>query len=166
MVVYLYADLFSPTMGSQIIVYLFGSMILLKMLEYLLFDLPAKMRVRSLRRNVKGADPYTLTRLFKIINKFSENESFDETYNFEGIYVLYNQTKKKYFVGSSENVMDSLMLHLVGEGYSNIYDDVKSGDEFNVKFLPINDTQSDDIEDLWYTGVKAFKSNSKRRGYN
>lgn len=163
---YLFSDLFRPEMGSQVIVFLFGLLLLLRLFELLMFSLPKKTKSRQLRRVVKKAPVYTINRLFKIVNNFSGNESYDEKYNFEGMYVLYNQTKNKYFVGSSERVMDGLMLHVVGEGYEGIHTDVKSGDEFEVRFVSIRDTQCDDIDDLWYAGVRAFKSNIKRRGYN
>lgn len=165
-VVQVFRELFNPDRGAEVILYLFIAMVILRLLEGLLFDVPKKGRIRHVKKQLKRTHPYTLNRLLKIVNKFSENDSYDDTYNFEGLYVVYNQTKKKYFVGADEHVMDGLMLHVIGEGYEDLYEDVEAGDQFDIRFLPIEDTQCEDLEALWYVAIQAFNSHSKRRGYN
>lgn len=165
-VVYLFEKLLDPEMGEEVLIYLVIALVLFRVVQLILFRTPEKMRIWKLKRLVRKATPYTLSRLFKIVDKFSNNESYHETYNYAGLYVMYNRTKKKYFIGADDSVMDGVMTHIVGEGYRAIIEDITNADDWVIRFVPIADTRYDNLEALWISGVKAFKSNKKRRGYN
>ena len=47
------------------------------------------------------------------------------------VYVIYNKTKRKYYVGESKaNVYDRIASHFKGRGNKKIYEDYKAGDKF------------------------------------
>ena len=47
------------------------------------------------------------------------------------VYVIYNKTKRKYYVGESKaNIYDRIASHFKGRGNKKIYEDYKAGDKF------------------------------------
>lgn len=127
------------------------------------------------RRYTKILDAYnyatemTAVRIEKTIEKYVDNPTYDEKHNYKGLYVIYNKTKKKYFVGVDDHVLDAVTWQLSGKGYMNLYKDVASGDLFVVRTIPqstLTQMGYDDLHVLWNMAVTAFRSTNPKHGYN
>lgn len=127
------------------------------------------------RRYTKLLDVYdhttelTTARVAKIIEKYMSNPTYDQKHNYKGLYVLYNTTKKKYFVGVDEHVLDAVMWQLSGKGYTDVYADVRAGDVFVVRTIPYSKLKQmgyADLQGLWSIAVMAFKATNPKKGYH
>jgi len=79
-----------------------------------------------------------------------------------GIYILYNQTKDKYYVGQAKQLYKRVRDHFAVEQMAR---DQISGDVFQVKFLLASELGEDyRIDHIEKTGIEIF--NSDKNGYN
>jgi len=79
-----------------------------------------------------------------------------------GIYVLYNATKNKYYVGQAKQLYKRVRDHFLVE---DIAKDFLRGDIINVKFLTANELDSDyRIDHIEKTGIEIYQSD--KVGYN
>ena len=79
-----------------------------------------------------------------------------------GIYVLYNATKDKYYVGQAKQLYKRVRDHFLVE---DIAKDFLRGDIINVKFLTANELDSDyRIDHIEKTSIEIFASD--KNGYN
>ncbi|MCL2570231.1 MAG: GIY-YIG nuclease family protein [Firmicutes bacterium] len=79
-----------------------------------------------------------------------------------GIYILYNQTKDKYYVGQAKQLYKRIRDHFKIEGIAM---DFLSGDNITVKTLTANELDSDyRLDHIEKTGIEIF--NSDKDGYN
>lgn len=92
----------------------------------------------------------------------------DEFENYVGVYVLYNKTRKMYYVGQATRTVDRLKNHLLGHGNGDVYADFKYGDEFLVSIIPyelsmgtLNDMEANFIEffDAYENGYNRTRGN-------
>ena len=79
-----------------------------------------------------------------------------------GIYVLYNETKNKYYVGQAKQLLKRVRDHFVVE---DIARDYMNGDKIQVKFLTANELDADyRLDHIEKTGIELF--NAGKTGYN
>ena len=79
-----------------------------------------------------------------------------------GIYVLYNETKDKYYVGQSKEVYTRIKKHFEIEPIALDY---CNGDVIKVKILSASEMDADyRIDHIEKTGIEIFDANTK--GYN
>ena len=82
-----------------------------------------------------------------------------------GIYILYNETKNKYYVGQSKEIVARIKKHFEIEPIARDY---TSGDIIKVKFITSNELNTGfsdyRIDHLEKTGIEIFDSNVS--GYN
>lgn len=79
-----------------------------------------------------------------------------------GIYILYNRTKNKYYVGQAKQLFKRVREHFIIE---DIAMDYKAGDNIQVKFLTANEIDDDyRLDHIEKTGIEIF--DSERNGYN
>ena len=57
--------------------------------------------------------------------------------NFAGVYILYNRTKNKYYVGQAQQVLSRVNSHFTGRGNGDVYADYKYGDKFTIKMIAL-----------------------------
>lgn len=80
-----------------------------------------------------------------------------------GIYILYNETKDKYYVGQAKQLFKRVRDHFNVE---NMARDFLTGDKFAVKFLTANELDSDyRLDHIEKTGIEIYGSD-KGNGYN
>ena len=81
-----------------------------------------------------------------------ENQQYDLKFmkgnDFEGVYVLHNQTKDKYFVGRGQKVFKKVERHFNGFGNLELYDDWSCGDAFTVRMIRFQDSGYADLISL------------------
>ena len=79
-----------------------------------------------------------------------------------GIYVIYNETKNKYYVGQAKQIFKRVRDHFAVD---DIVRDRIAGDKFEVKFLTANELDGDyRLDHIEKTGILIY--NSDRAGYN
>lgn len=84
--------------------------------------------------------------------------------DFTGIYIIHNLTKDMYYVGQSKNVLKRISCHFGGSGNGDVYADLKHGDAFTVKTVPLTNSGYDNLDDLERDAIQAH--DACRRGYN
>lgn len=83
---------------------------------------------------------------------------------FSGVYVLLNKTKGINYVGQSRDVYGRVKQHTTGYGNGNVYADMKYGDIFAVKLLPLKNSGFDSLNELEKYAIDAF--DAYKYGYN
>lgn len=79
-----------------------------------------------------------------------------------GLYILYNQTKDKYYVGQAKQLYKRVRDHFLVE---QIARDHLEGDVISVKFLLANELDGEyRLDHIEKTGIEIFKSD--KDGYN
>lgn len=112
------------------------------------------------------AERYSLDRIMRRIRIYSNRPNYNQMFNYKGLYVMYNRTTNKYFVGADVHVLDGLAWHISGEGFENVYADIQNNHDWEVRIIPITLTKHTSIEPMWYAGLKAFDANRRKNGYN
>lgn len=83
---------------------------------------------------------------------------------FSGVYIIYNVTKDKPYVGQSKNVFQRVQSHLTGHGNGDVYADYKYGDQFTIKMIDLTKTDFQSLNELERYCIKVCKAYEK--GYN
>ena len=79
-----------------------------------------------------------------------------------GIYVLYNESKNKYYVGQSKEIFARIKKHFEIEPIALDY---VNGDVISVKILNANELNDDfRIDHIEKAGIEIFEANTA--GYN
>lgn len=79
-----------------------------------------------------------------------------------GIYIIYNQTKNKYYIGQAKQIFKRIRDHFAVE---QIAIDQLAGDVMQVKFLTANELDADyRLDHIEKTGIEIFEADKK--GYN
>lgn len=84
--------------------------------------------------------------------------------NFEGVYVLYNRTKNKYYVGQGHRIADRVNMHFTGKGNGDVYADYKYGDKFTVKMIALKHSGFRSLNALERETIGYYKAYAE--GYN
>ena len=80
-----------------------------------------------------------------------------------GIYVLYNQTKNKYYVGQAKQINARIKKHFEIEQIA--WDCFVNGDTIKIKYLTSNELNKDyNIDHIEKTAIEIF--DAKTTGYN
>lgn len=83
---------------------------------------------------------------------------------FQGCYIFHNLTKNIYYVGQSINVVQRVANHIQGRGNADVYFDLRSGDDFRVSIININDTDYLTLNSLEKYLIHSYNANI--HGYN
>lgn len=84
--------------------------------------------------------------------------------NFEGVYVLFNSTRNKYYVGQGKKVLDRVNMHFTGKGNGDVYADYKYGDEFTIKIIGLKHSGYRSLNALERDTIATFDAYAS--GYN
>lgn len=97
--------------------------------------------IAVLQSGIKEMTPKTFFQIRKLsIGKDSIKE-YSETFDCSGVYILHNQTKQKYYVGQSVDVLKRVNQHFTGTSDKiDIYLDYKKGDHWTIKIIPLQDS--------------------------
>ena len=85
-------------------------------------------------------------------------------YDFEGVYILYNQTKDMYYVGQSKTIFKRVNNHFTGHGNGDVYADYKYGSEFTIKMIALDKSGFNTLNELERNTIMTYSAYSK--GYN
>src|SRR5690554_1421574 len=91
-------------------------------------------------------------------------DSYNKNINIYGVYILYNKTKNKYYVGKSKNIVSRVKNHIEGRGNAHLFADLKYGDEFMISLVSYDSqkfTSLNQQERFYISVFDAFEN-----GYN
>lgn len=84
--------------------------------------------------------------------------------DFEGVYIIHNITKDKYYVGQSVHVLQRVNKHMTGYGNGDVYADYKYGDRFTIKCLSLEKSGYSSLDRLEKDFIE--RHDAKEHGYN
>lgn len=101
-------------------------------------------------------------------NNLTVSEFFDlkkeQQGDFVGVYILYNATKRMYYVGQATKIFFRINQHFTGKGNGDIYADYKYGDIFYIGMIKLSESGYDDLNKLEKDKIKEYDAFEK--GYN
>lgn len=166
----IFRDMYTYSRYILYIAFLFLAVfICLALLNEVFVEGPKRRKYTSILVAYNKATEMSANRVHKIIDKYGEKDLYNEKYNYDGLYILYNKTKKKYFVGVDSHVLDAVSWQLSGNGYINLHSDVVAGDVFSVRIISKNELNQlgyDDPQTMWLTAVHAFRATNIKYGYH
>ena len=81
-----------------------------------------------------------------------------------GVYIIYNMTKKLYYVGQAKKLYLRVWQHFTGHGNGDVYADYKYGDKFMVRLLTLQASGYSDLDQLERDMIRQY--NACTTGYN
>lgn len=135
--------------------------ILLVVVPFLLSQLKRAGKRSKLKRMVRRADAMTPKQFFAWRNSF-RGKMYQA--DFKGAYILYNASKRMYYVGQSVHVPSRVNAHLTGKGNGDVYADYKYGDRFEIRMLRLKGSGYKDLDSLERELISMYRCCEK--GYN
>ena len=86
------------------------------------------------------------------------------TKNYPGVYILFNKTKNKFYVGQGKQVLNRVNAHFTGHGNGDVYADYKYGDSFTIRTIKLEGSGFNNLNDLERYFIKEY--NAFSLGYN
>lgn len=114
-----------------------------------------RSRIRRLAQNADTYDPKTFLEMRK--SKLLGDD-------FQGIYILRNESKKKYYVGQSVHVLARVNQHFTGHGNGDVYADYRNGARFSIRTLRLKGSGFKTLNSLERYAIAAYRAYTK--GYN
>lgn len=134
------------------------------LLLYLLFPGRDRRSIQKIRKLSARELTVTPEEFFVIRNDREGREYISKGYAFEGVYIIHNLTKHKYYVGQGASVMDRISQHFMGHGNGDVYADYIYGDRFEIQALALANSGFRTLDDLERYTIRTFKAYEK--GYN
>ena len=135
--------------------------ILIVLIPFLLsLTIKVKKRLR-LKKIVNGTTALTPKQFFNLRQSYhGQLKAFD----FPGAYIIYNISKRKYYIGQSIHVMSRVNSHLSGRGNGDVYADYKYGDRFEIRMVKLKKSGYKNLNDLERELIDMY--DSCKSGYN
>lgn len=102
-------------------------------------------------------------RIYDISSKQSDIKMM-KNIEFEGVYILHNKSKNKYYVGKGNKIFRKIDRHFRGYGNADIYKDFQRGNKFYVRIIRLKNSGYDNIDILANEISKKYKA--YETGYN
>lgn len=119
--------------------------------------------IGQLSNDAMEITPSEFFNLRRRVNSYRTIKS-DPTYNFTGVYILFNKTKNMYYVGQAKHIFDRVNQHFTGKGNGDVYADYKYGDEFTIKMINFENSGYSSLNELERHTIWVYNAYSK--GYN
>ena len=129
-----------------------------------------KKRIMELVAKEKEISPNAFFMINNVLNRGQKNNFFHFNYlywserNSCGVYLLFNKTKNKYYIGQSKKVFYRINNHFNGRGNYGVYYDYCHGDVFTIRIIPLMKSNYNSLNKLERHTIMTFKS--YRYGYN
>ena len=81
-----------------------------------------------------------------------------------GVYVIYNATQQKYYVGQATRLYFRVWQHFTGHGNGDVYADYKYGNHFIIRFITLSESGYDNLDHLERDMIEHY--NAFTTGYN
>ncbi len=123
-----------------------------------------KRKIRGLANNTLEMTPEEFFAMRKASLGGKGSPSYALTMNFAGVYILYNSTKNKYYVGQGKEVLNRVNSHFTSKGNGDVYADYKYGDEFTIKMIALKGSKFSTLNELERNTILTYDAFSS--GYN
>lgn len=121
-------------------------------------------KIKKLADNTLEITPDDFFKIRNASNGGRGRKHISTSNDFTGVYILYNQTKRLYYVGQGKSVFTRVNAHFTGHGNGDVYADYKYGDKFTIKMIDLKKSGFDNINELQRSTIKTYDAFSK--GYN
>ena len=133
-------------------------------LLYFLFPSREKRARKRIRKLSQNALELTPAEFFELREEKEGQEFLSNEMSYEGVYILYNKTKRKYYVGQGMKVMDRVYQHFSGYGNGDVYADYVRGDLFLIRTIALAGSGYRDLDELERDTIRTYRAYEK--GYN
>ena len=137
-----------------------GFIVLLFILKYKKTQ-KVKNTINELANNSLEISP---EEFFKIRNTYNGKKHISTDYDFTGVYILFNSSKNKYYVGQAKRIFQRVNNHFTGHGNGDVYADYKYGDSFTIKMIKLENSGFNSLNELERKTILVYDAFSK--GYN
>lgn len=89
---------------------------------------------------------------------------YESGQDFQGVYVLFNEDKNKYYVGQGIRVLSRVNNHFSGRGNGDVYADYRYLDHFTIRIIPLAGSGFDSLNELERYTIEYYDAFAN--GYN
>ena len=104
------------------------------------------------------------------INKYKNQKNYDKNkLKKQGIYILHNKTKNKYYIGQAHNLIKRIKEHFHGKSGTQkeeIYHDYKKNNYFTIKIIITDQLNEIEKQIIWYFRANKNLYNTKKYSLN
>lgn len=118
----------------------------------------------AVKQAARNSREFTVPEFFQVRNKLKCAQMLHSKLNFAGVYILYNETKDKYYVGQAQKIFNRVNQHFTGKGNGDVYADYKYGDKFTIRFIKLSESGFRSLDDLERNAI--LKYDAYKKGYN
>ncbi len=131
----------------------------------IIFKIRKRRKIKRLIFKLALAAPnMTPAEFFKMRNqKLKETKTMSE-FEFPGVYVIYNRTRNKYYVGQATKIISRVNNHFTGKGNGDVYADYKYKNKFIIQLFPLAGSGFSSLNSLERHAIDVYKAYKK--GYN
>ena len=123
--------------------------VFLSALVYRIYKIYAtKEKIRSLANSEIEITPEQFLSLRRQSAGRKGNQHISTTMDFAGVYIIYNKSKNKYYVGQGKRVFKRVNDHFTGHGNGDVYADYKYGDKFTIKMISLAKSGCSSLNEL------------------
>ena len=124
-----------------------------------------RIKVKAvIKRLTAGVDEISAEEFMNMRNVRRGTRKTSNEYDFVGVYIIHNMTRDIYYVGQSKKVLQRVSAHFGGRGNADVYADLKYGNTFTVKTIPLAGSGYNDLDRLESDTIRAYDAYNK--GYN
>lgn len=123
-----------------------------------------KEQIKGLAENTLEMTPEEFFEMRKTSFGGRGRPSYALTQNFAGVYILFNATKNKYYVGQGKEVLNRVNAHFTGKGNGDVYADFKYGDKFTIKMISLEKSGYTTLNELERNTIMTYDAFAS--GYN
>ncbi len=143
----------------------FLALILIFVIIVLTIKIRRKRKInRMIRKLAQKAPNMSPKEFFKERNQKLKETKTSSEFEFEGVYVIYNITRFKYYVGQATKIYSRVNNHFTGKGNGDVYADYKYKNLFMIQLLPLKNSGFKTLNELEREAIAHYKA--YKRGYN
>ena len=151
-------------LSGENLLYLLIALIFLSLVIPIIRTIVVSAKIRKLKSNSIEVTPKEFFRIRNASNGGRGRKHISTDKEFEGIYIIYNHTKKMYYVGQAKKVFQRVNNHFTGKGNGDVYADYKYGDDFTISMIALKNSGFKTLNELERSAIKEYSAYSK--GYN
>lgn len=124
--------------------------------------------LKSLNKRSRGRGPDDIKRLAAGTKEMLPSVFFrmrkSGARDFAGVYILYNRSRKKYYVGQAKRICKRVNDHFTGHGNGDVYADYRRGDRFGIWLLKLKGSGFRTLNGMERNAIEAYHAYDN--GYN
>ena len=123
-----------------------------------------KRKIKQLASNSLEVTPKEFFKIRNATDGKGSKKYISSQYDFSGVYILYNHSKKMYYVGQAVKTFQRVNNHFTGHGNGDVYADYKYGDRFTIKMIALKNSRFKTLNELERHTISQYDAYAK--GYN